>query len=129
RSTRAATVTPRVPRAPSCSARTSASEMAGAGSPWPPAPPSPDTIMLLHIPDVLSTEELGTLRNRLDAADWTDGRETVGRQGAQVKRNEQLADTSPLKAELGALVLAALQRNPLFFAAALPARILPPRFN
>lgn len=85
--------------------------------------------MLLHIPDVLTADELGTLRSRLDAADWTDGRETVGRQGAQVKHNEQLPETSPLKAELGAVVLAALQRNPLFFAAALPARVLPPRFN
>jgi len=53
----------------------------------------------------------------------------VGHQGAQVKRNQQLPDASPLKAELGQHVLAALERNPLFFAAALPLRILPPRFN
>ncbi|WMJ68153.1 Fe2+-dependent dioxygenase [Stenotrophomonas sp. 24(2023)] len=85
--------------------------------------------MLLHIPNVLSPEDVQRLRQRLDAADWTDGRETVGAQGAQVKRNEQLPDASPLKAELGATVLAALQRNPLFFAAALPLKILPPRFN
>ncbi len=85
--------------------------------------------MLLHIPNVLSAEELRALRQRLDTADWTDGRETVGAQGARVKRNEQLPDASPLKAELGAVVQAALQRNPLFFAAALPLRILPPRFN
>ncbi len=85
--------------------------------------------MLLHIPNVLSADELRALRQRLDTADWTDGRETVGAQGAQVKRNEQLPDASPLKAELGAVVQGALQRNPLFFAAALPLRILPPRFN
>ncbi len=85
--------------------------------------------MLLHIPNVLSADELRALRQRLDTADWTDGRETVGAQGAQVKRNEQLPDASPLKAELGAVVQDALQRNPLFFAAALPLRILPPRFN
>lgn len=85
--------------------------------------------MLLHIPNVLSAEELSSLRQRLDVADWTDGRETVGLQGAQVKRNEQLPDASPLKAELGSVVQHALQRNPLFFAAALPLKILPPRFN
>ncbi|MCW4453454.1 Fe2+-dependent dioxygenase [Flavobacterium sp. MXW15] len=85
--------------------------------------------MLLHIPDVLTAQELAALRQALDNADWTDGRETVGPQGAQVKRNEQLPDSSPLKAELGRIVLAALERHPLFFSAALPLRILPPRFN
>jgi len=85
--------------------------------------------MLLHIPNVLTPEEAAEFRRRLDAADWTDGRETVGAQGAKVKRNEQLPDGSPLKAELGAAVLAALKRSPLFFAAALPRKILPPRFN
>lgn len=85
--------------------------------------------MLLHIPNVLTPEEAAEFRRRLDAADWTDGRETVGAQGAKVKRNEQLPDASPVKAELGAAVLAALKRNPMFFAAALPSRILPPRFN
>ncbi|MEG1680850.1 MAG: Fe2+-dependent dioxygenase [Stenotrophomonas sp.] len=68
-------------------------------------------------------------RRALEAADWADGRETVGHQGAQVKRNLQLPDASPLKAELGQHVLAALERSQLFFAAALPLRILPPRFN
>ena len=41
----------------------------------------------------------------------------------------RLADTSPLKTELGKVVLAALERSALFFAAALPLKILPPRFN
>jgi PKHD-type hydroxylase len=85
--------------------------------------------MLLHIPNVLTGDELARIRQALDAADWTDGRETVGAQGAQVKRNEQLPDASPLKAELGRAVIAALQRNPLFHSATLPAKILPPRFN
>lgn len=85
--------------------------------------------MLLHVPNVLSADELAHLQRALAAADWADGRETVGAQGAQVKRNEQLPDGSPLKAELGRVVLAALERHPLFFAAALPLRILPPRFN
>lgn len=85
--------------------------------------------MLLRIPEVLSRDELAKIRRALDAADWADGRETVGVQGAQVKRNEQLADGSPLKIELGRIVLAALDRNPLFFAAALPQRTMPPRFN
>ncbi|WP_395337489.1 Fe2+-dependent dioxygenase [Novosphingobium sp. BL-8H] len=85
--------------------------------------------MLLHIPQVLTPDEVAEFRLRLDGGDWTDGRETVGAQGAKVKRNEQLRDNSPLKAELGDALLRALKRSPLFFAAALPRRILPPRFN
>src|SRR3546814_11978798 len=85
--------------------------------------------MLLHIPNVLMPEEAVEFRRRLDAADWTDGRETVGAQGARVKRNEQLPDGSTLKAELGDAVLAVLKRSPLFLAAGLPRRLLPPRFH
>ncbi|WP_295915532.1 Fe2+-dependent dioxygenase [uncultured Xanthomonas sp.] len=85
--------------------------------------------MLLHIPDILSADEVARFRQALETADWVDGRETVGAQGAQVKRNLQLADASPLKQELGQAVLSALARSPLYFAAALPLRTIPPRFN
>lgn len=85
--------------------------------------------MLLHIPQVLTPDEVAEFRRRLDGADWTHGRETVGAQGAKVKHNEQLPDTSPVRDSLGKAVLAALKRSPLFFAAALPRKILPPRFN
>ena len=85
--------------------------------------------MLIHIPQVLTAEEVAEFRHRLDGVDWTDGRETVGAQGAKVKHNEQLPDASPLRQQLGQAVLNALKRSPMFFAAALPRKILPPRFN
>ena len=85
--------------------------------------------MLLHIPDILDREQVVQLRAALDAADWTDGRETVGTQGAQVKRNRQLPDASPLRRQLGEVVLAALAKSPLYHTATLPLRTLPPRFN
>jgi len=85
--------------------------------------------MLLHIPDVLSHEQVIQMRAALDGADWTDGRETVGVQGARVKRNQQLPDTSPLRQQLGQIVLSALAKHPLYHAATLPLRTLPPRFN
>lgn len=85
--------------------------------------------MLLHIPNVLTADEVAQMRQRLDTAEWIDGRQTVGFQGAQVKRNEQLPDTSPVRRELGEIVLRALAKNPLFFSAALPLKYLPPRFN
>ena len=85
--------------------------------------------MLLHIPNVLSAEQVVDFRRRLESASWTDGRETVGHLGAHAKRNEQLPENSPLRRELGETVLLALASNPLFFSAALPLKYLPPRFN
>ena len=85
--------------------------------------------MLLHVPAVLSPEQVAQFRQALDGADWTDGKQTVGPQGAKVKRNLQLPEASPLRAQLGEVVLAALAGNPLYFSAVLPARTLPPRFN
>lgn len=86
--------------------------------------------MLLHIPQILSAEQVQAMRQQLQASeDWVDGRETVGVQGAEVKRNLQLAQDAPLREQLGRQVLAALARSAFFHAAALPLRILPPRFN
>jgi PKHD-type hydroxylase len=85
--------------------------------------------MLLHIPEVLTKEQVAGMRRAMEAAEWTDGRQTVGPQGAQVKRNLQLPDASSLRRELGNIVVAALARHPLYHAAALPRRTLSPRFN
>ena len=85
--------------------------------------------MMLHIPGVLTPEQVAQCRTRLHGTDWVDGRQSVGTQGAQVKRNRQLAEGSPLALELGTMVSAALMANPLFFSSVLPLRILPPYFN
>ena len=85
--------------------------------------------MLLHIPNVLDPAQVAQMRTALASADWTDGRETVGAQGAKVKRNQQLPDASPLRRHLAQTVLAALAKHPLYHAATLPLRTLPPRFN
>lgn len=85
--------------------------------------------MLLHVPNVLTADKVRALRAALDAAPWADGRATVGEQGAKVKRNRQMAADLPLAISSGQLILDALRRNPLFFAAALPLRIVPPLFN
>jgi len=87
--------------------------------------------MLMHIPGVLSADQVHAMRARLSAAGdaWVDGRATAGHQGAQVKRNLQVAEDSSIAQELGAIVLASLGRAPLFLSAALPAVIYPPLFN
>ena len=85
--------------------------------------------MILHVPEVLTADEVADIRERLDATDWIDGRETVGPQGALVKRNRQLPELSRETQELGAVILQALSRQTLYFSAALPLRTVPPLFN
>ena len=85
--------------------------------------------MLLHIPQVLSPEQVAHSRARLATAGWADGKATAGYQSAQAKDNAQLPENDPVARELGGLVLEALARNATFFSAALPSRIYPPLFN
>jgi len=85
--------------------------------------------MMLHVPEVLSREQVAHMRRTLDTADWVDGRATVGAQGAQVKHNRQLAEHSPLARELGEIILKALAGNALYVSAALPLRTVAPLFN
>ena len=85
--------------------------------------------MMLHIPEVLSRDQVAHIRRRLDEADWVDGRATVGTQGAKVKQNRQLPETAPLALELGQIIQAALAQHPLYFSAVLPLRTIPPLFN
>ncbi|RDI27306.1 PKHD-type hydroxylase [Pseudacidovorax intermedius] len=85
--------------------------------------------MMVHVPEVLSPEQVRQLRAALDAADWIDGRDSAGPQGARVKNNRQLSEQSPVAQELGGVIREALARHPQFFSAALPLRVVPPMFN
>ena len=85
--------------------------------------------MLISIPDVLTAEQVSHARQLLDTTDWIDGRATAGYQSAKAKDNMQLPEGSPAAREIGEMILAALSKNPLFLAAALPLRIFPPLFN
>ncbi len=87
--------------------------------------------MFLRIPKLLTDQQLAATRTALesDSAPWVDGRVTAGHQGALVKSNQQLDEASAMARELGDLVIAQLERNPLFISAALPFRVYPPVFN
>ena len=85
--------------------------------------------MLLHIPEVFTKAEVQALRERLDAGPWTDGNMTSGHQSATAKRNLQLPEDSAEAKEMSALIVQALNANPMFVAAALPHTIFPPLFN
>ena len=87
--------------------------------------------MFLHLKNILTLDEIHTARALLDADDapWVDGRNSAGGQALAHKRNEQLSQDSAPSQQLRALVLAALQRDALFFSAALPKKIFNPLFN
>lgn len=85
--------------------------------------------MLIQIPNVLSKDQVRQCREALAQGEWTDGRATAGYQGAKVKKNRQLPEDSNVAQQLGDVVLTALERNPLFISAVLPARVYPPLFN
>lgn len=85
--------------------------------------------MLLHIPDILNTDELRQARELLTTAPWSDGRDSAGTQAAQVKNNEQLPHDCEAARRIRSLVLGGLDRSPRFFSAALPRKVFPPRIN
>lgn len=85
--------------------------------------------MMLHIPGVLTKEQVAQCRDALDHADWTDGNATSGAQSALAKRNRQLPENSPAARAVGDAIQDALARNALFFSAALPLKVFPPLFN
>jgi PKHD-type hydroxylase len=85
--------------------------------------------MLVHVPSLFSAQELAAIRGKLAAAEWEDGRASVGTLGARVKSNRQIPIDSPASRDLGKMVQKRLEQTPLFATAALPLKIYPPQFN
>ena len=85
--------------------------------------------MLVNIEGVFTPQEAAQIRQRLDAAQWVDGKVTAGYQSAQVKRNRQLPEADETGRALGELILQRLAANNVFMSAALPRKIFPPLFN
>jgi len=85
--------------------------------------------MFIHIPNVLTPEQLAQARQLLEKAEWVDGRITAGAQAAQVKNNVELKKGQPAEKEVGALIKTALDSHKLFGITALPNKISPPMFN
>lgn len=85
--------------------------------------------MLVNIPDLLSTDTVMQLRQRLDQGQWVDGRSTSGYIAASQKKNLQLAETDPQAVSAGNHILDMLSQNARFISATLPLKILSPMFN
>ena len=85
--------------------------------------------MLVHVPRVLTEAQVARCRELMARAPWVDGRVTAGHQSARAKANLQIPEGSAEAREMGELIVAALERHPLFITAALPLRVFPPLFN
>jgi PKHD-type hydroxylase len=86
--------------------------------------------MLLQLKNLLTLEEIRTAQSLLgEDAPWIDGRSSAGAQALTQKNNQQLSQASAAAHSLQALIVGALQRDPLFFSAALPRKIYNPMFN
>jgi len=85
--------------------------------------------MLVHIPSLLSADQVAHMRAVLADSDWVDGKTTAGAQSAGAKHNLQLCEDTPAARALGEIVLTALGQNERFMSAALALRVFPPLFN
>jgi PKHD-type hydroxylase len=79
--------------------------------------------MIVQVPNVLNPDQIARCREVMSRASWIDGRVTAGYQSAVVKDNRQLPESSPEARELGDMIIAALERSPLFITATLPLRV------
>jgi PKHD-type hydroxylase len=85
--------------------------------------------MLMHVPHLLSPEQVADIRGQLAATDWVNGKVTAGAQSAGAKHNLQVPEDAPAARRSSQIILGALGINPLFNAAALALRVFPPLFN
>ena len=85
--------------------------------------------MLIHIEQLLTTDEVKHCLTLLTEAEWSDGQSTAGGLARQVKHNLQLDDQLPQAIQVRQLIEHKLQQHPLFVSAALPHTIYPPKFN
>jgi PKHD-type hydroxylase len=89
--------------------------------------------MHLVLPEVLSEDDVAGIVQMLAHAPpgegWVDGTATSGTQSRGVKTNQQMPENGRVTAHAREVLVAALNRHPLFMMAALPRRLYPPNFN
>jgi len=82
--------------------------------------------MLVVIPEVLSEQQLKSVRELLENADYVDGRLSAGKTARKVKKNHELATDSKLHGQLNNIVMNSLFNHPVYQAAVLPHRLATP---
>jgi len=76
-----------------------------------------------EIKGILTAPMLAQAHESLQGANWIDGASSAGAHARQVKRNEELDQSSPAWRDINELVVPALLQNREFQSATLPARV------
>lgn len=86
--------------------------------------------MMLHIPDVLTQQQVSDLRHTLDHTPcWIDGKQSAGAQAQSIKNNLQVDVQSKEYQHIAPFILHALKQQAMLQSAALPRHILMPMLN
>lgn len=85
--------------------------------------------MLSHIPGVVDPATVATVLSLLKGAGFEDGRATASGQAADVKRNLQVEQGSPLRKQLDGHLMQALTQSASFMELAFPKAIAPLTYN
>jgi PKHD-type hydroxylase len=80
---------------------------------------------LIHIPELLTADELMAIDALVAKANFIDGKLTASMAAKEVKNNLQIEAGNESLAEIQQLITAALKQSPLFNIAALPKNIHP----
>jgi PKHD-type hydroxylase len=82
--------------------------------------------MLIHIPKVLTGDQLAEINRLMESARFVDGRLSAGKAARRVKNNLEMAESPDLMNSLNNLVMGAVVRNPVYQSAALPLKAATP---
>jgi PKHD-type hydroxylase len=85
--------------------------------------------MLIVLDNVLTAEELASMRRKVEQAQYVSGAATAGEGSKSRKHNLQISERDALLPELQATVQDALARHQAFQFLAVPKHIMPPMFN
>ena len=86
--------------------------------------------MMLHIPDVLSKQQVLDIRDNLDhSTAWIDGKKSAGSQAQSIKNNLQIDIHSEIYQHIAPFILTALKQQAMVQSAALPRHYLMPKLN
>ena len=85
--------------------------------------------MLLHIPEVLNSQEREEICSKLQQGTFVDGRASAGRLASEVKRNEEFQAPRAEREPMEGCIAQAIQRHPMVQSHALPLRISHPIFT
>src|SRR5580698_3996562 len=91
--------------------------------------PATGARMLIVLDNVLTAEELASMRRKVEQAQYVSGAATAGEGSKSRKHNLQISERDALLPELQATVQDALARHQAFQFLAVPKHIMPPMFN